>query len=225
MNRFAFVLFALSLLVAGCKDVDIDPQPPTPQAEVSIEINGLDTKSIDLTLSVRSADMKALDSWGIVYCETSNKEQGKEKAVPSKPTHVGYQMTITGLKPDTDYYIWGWVEDKETERIWTADYTIARTEQDTVPVKLSGTIIGTQYSVDYDNGNAKSTTVNTKNNVFDGGFIPGPFGTGKTVLQHAISKQAEADIVIIAACGERANEVWRPLPSSQSWKTHIQVVS
>ena len=30
---------------------------------------------------------------------------------------------------------------------------------------------------------------------------------GKTVLQHAISKQAEADIVIIAACGERANEV------------------
>ncbi len=39
------------------------------------------------------------------------------------------------------------------------------------------------------------------------GFIPGPFGTGKTVLQHAISKQAEADIVVIAACGERANEV------------------
>lgn len=39
------------------------------------------------------------------------------------------------------------------------------------------------------------------------GFIPGPFGCGKTVLQHAISKQAEADVVIIAACGERANEV------------------
>ena len=39
------------------------------------------------------------------------------------------------------------------------------------------------------------------------GFIPGPFGTGKTVLQHAISRQAEADIVVIAACGERANEV------------------
>ena len=38
-------------------------------------------------------------------------------------------------------------------------------------------------------------------------FIPGPFGCGKTVLQHAISRQAEADMVIIAACGERANEV------------------
>ncbi|MFI3248077.1 MAG: V-type ATP synthase subunit A, partial [Rikenellaceae bacterium] len=39
------------------------------------------------------------------------------------------------------------------------------------------------------------------------GFIPGPFGAGKTVLQHAISKQAEADVIIIVACGERANEV------------------
>lgn len=51
--------------------------------------------------------------------------------------------------------------------------------------------------------------MDTLNPITEGGtgFIPGPFGTGKTVLQHAISKQAEADIVIIAACGERANEV------------------
>ena len=51
--------------------------------------------------------------------------------------------------------------------------------------------------------------IDTVNPITEGGtgFIPGPFGTGKTVLQHAISKQAEADIVIIAACGERANEV------------------
>jgi V/A-type H+-transporting ATPase subunit A len=39
------------------------------------------------------------------------------------------------------------------------------------------------------------------------GFIPGPFGCGKTVLQHAISKNAAADLIIITACGERANEV------------------
>ncbi len=52
-------------------------------------------------------------------------------------------------------------------------------------------------------------TIDTLNPIVEGGtgFIPGAFGTGKTVLQHAISKQAEADIVIIAACGERANEV------------------
>ncbi len=36
---------------------------------------------------------------------------------------------------------------------------------------------------------------------------PGPFGCGKTVLQHQISKYAEADLIIVVACGERANEV------------------
>ena len=36
---------------------------------------------------------------------------------------------------------------------------------------------------------------------------PGPFGAGKTVLQHTTSKYADVDIVIIAACGERAGEV------------------
>lgn len=37
--------------------------------------------------------------------------------------------------------------------------------------------------------------------------IPGPFGAGKTVIQHTTSRNAEVDIVIIAACGERAGEV------------------
>lgn len=37
--------------------------------------------------------------------------------------------------------------------------------------------------------------------------IPGPFGAGKTVLQQLTSRYAEVDVVIIAACGERAGEV------------------
>ena len=37
--------------------------------------------------------------------------------------------------------------------------------------------------------------------------IPGPFGAGKTVLQQITSRHADVDIVIIAACGERAGEV------------------
>jgi len=37
--------------------------------------------------------------------------------------------------------------------------------------------------------------------------IPGPFGAGKTVLQQITSRHAEVDIVVIAACGERAGEV------------------
>ena len=51
--------------------------------------------------------------------------------------------------------------------------------------------------------------IDTFNPITEGGtgFIPGPFGAGKTVLQHAISKQADADIIMVVACGERANEV------------------
>ena len=37
--------------------------------------------------------------------------------------------------------------------------------------------------------------------------VPGPFGAGKTVLQQVTSRNADVDIVIIAACGERAGEV------------------
>lgn len=51
--------------------------------------------------------------------------------------------------------------------------------------------------------------IDTLNPITEGGtgFVPGPFGCGKTVLQHALSRQADADMVVIAACGERANEV------------------
>ena len=40
--------------------------------------------------------------------------------------------------------------------------------------------------------------------------IPGPFGAGKTVLQQVTSRNADVDIVIIAACGERAVRWWKP---------------
>ena len=51
--------------------------------------------------------------------------------------------------------------------------------------------------------------IDTMNPILEGGtgFIPGPFGTGKTVLQHSLAKYADADIIVMAACGERANEV------------------
>jgi V/A-type H+-transporting ATPase subunit A len=37
--------------------------------------------------------------------------------------------------------------------------------------------------------------------------IPGPFGSGKTVIQHQLAKWAEADIVVYIGCGERGNEM------------------
>lgn len=55
----------------------------------------------------------------------------------------------------------------------------------------------------------QTRTIDTFFPVAKGGTycIPGPFGAGKTVLQHTTSRHADVDIVIIAACGERAGEV------------------
>lgn len=52
-------------------------------------------------------------------------------------------------------------------------------------------------------------TIDTQFPIMKGGTFctPGPFGAGKTVLQHHLSKYASVDIVIFAACGERAGEV------------------
>lgn len=51
--------------------------------------------------------------------------------------------------------------------------------------------------------------VDTQFPVMKGGAFctPGPFGAGKTVLQHHLSKYSDVDIVIVVACGERAGEV------------------
>ena len=51
--------------------------------------------------------------------------------------------------------------------------------------------------------------IDTMNPMMKGGTAcsPGPFGAGKTVLQQGISKYSNVDIVVLAACGERAGEV------------------
>lgn len=51
--------------------------------------------------------------------------------------------------------------------------------------------------------------IDTQFPIIKGGTFctPGPFGAGKTVLQHHLSKHSSVDIVIICACGERAGEV------------------
>ncbi|NGX39312.1 MAG: V-type sodium ATPase catalytic subunit A [Chlamydiae bacterium] len=52
-------------------------------------------------------------------------------------------------------------------------------------------------------------SIDTQFPVMKGGSFcaPGPFGAGKTVLQHHLSKYSSVDIVIVVACGERAGEV------------------
>ena len=115
-----------------------------------------------------------------------------------------HEYTLKSVAPEGEYNIYGIiavVEDKDGKEIelnmiqrWPVKQPITFFKDKPRPFKLLETGV---------------RTIDTLNPIVEGGtgFIPGPFGTGKTVLQHAISKQAEADIVIIAACGERANEV------------------
>ena len=52
--------------------------------------------------------------------------------------------------------------------------------------------------------------------------IPGPFGSGKTVVQHQLAKWADADIIVYIGCGERGNEmtdVLNEFPNLQDPKT------
>lgn len=51
--------------------------------------------------------------------------------------------------------------------------------------------------------------IDTQLPIIKGGTFcsPGPFGAGKTVLQHHLSKYSDVDIVVVVACGERAGEV------------------
>ncbi len=52
--------------------------------------------------------------------------------------------------------------------------------------------------------------------------VPGPFGSGKTVVQHQLAKWADADIIVYVGCGERGNEmtdVLREFPELQDPKT------
>src|SRR4029078_1587184 len=51
--------------------------------------------------------------------------------------------------------------------------------------------------------------IDTQFSLMKGGTFctPGPFGAGKTVLQHHLSKYSSVDIVVVCACGERAGEV------------------
>lgn len=112
--------------------------------------------------------------------------------------------TIKNIVGEGDYHIYktvAVVEDKEGNETeinmvqrWPVKIAITEYREKPRPYKLLETGV---------------RSIDTLNPIVEGGtgFIPGAFGTGKTVLQHAISKQAEADIVIIAACGERANEV------------------
>ena len=111
---------------------------------------------------------------------------------------------LTALKPAGDYTVDEVIAVASNERGESANLTMVQRW----PVKIPIT--------DYAEKLLPESTLVTCQRIIDTFFpvavggtfcTPGPFGAGKTVLQHAISQYAEADVVIVAACGERAGEV------------------
>lgn len=171
MKPFLYLFTALSFLLVGCAEPDEPYTPSKPDIILSLGEAVCDANSVTLTISASGKDLDMFNRWGVTYSESSDKKGGrglKSTGVPSDGTN---EIVINGLKDNTTYYIWGWAYTKSDDQVWTEDHITATTAKkpDPKPAKLSGTVIGSRYSVDYTSG-SQSTTVNVKNNVFDGNF-------------------------------------------------------
>lgn len=114
------------------------------------------------------------------------------------------QYTVTKIMPSGEYALDDTIAQVKDERGKTYDLSMVFRWPVKRPIdcyaerlKPSETLVTKVRTVDAFFPVAKGGTY----------CIPGPFGAGKTVLQHATSRNADVDIVIIAACGERAGEV------------------
>ena len=171
MKPFLYLFTVLSFLLVGCAEPDEPYTPSKPDIILSLGEAVCDASSVTLTISACGKDLDMFNRWGVTYSESSDKKGGrglKSTGVPSDGTNA---ILIYGLKDNTTYYIWGWAYTKSDDQVWTEDHITATTAKkpDPKPAKLSGTVIGSRYSVDYTSG-SQSTTVNVKNNVFDGNF-------------------------------------------------------
>lgn len=171
MKPFLYLFTVLSFLLVGCAEPDEPYTPSKPDIILSLGEAVCDASSVTLTISACGKDLDMFNRWGVTYSESSDKKGGrglKSTGVPSDGTN---EILINGLKDNTTYYIWGWAYTKSDDQVWTEDHITATTAKkpDPKPAKLSGTVIGSRYSVDYTSG-SQSTTVNVKNNVFDGDF-------------------------------------------------------
>lgn len=120
------------------------------------------------------------------------------------PFSLKGEFTISAIKPTGSYTVSDVIATLQNESGEEVEVTMSQRWPIKVPI--------TKYQEKHRPYTIMETGVriiDTFNPIAEGGtgFIPGPFGSGKTVLQHAISKQADANVIIVAACGERANEV------------------
>lgn len=114
------------------------------------------------------------------------------------------KWTVETVTPAGEYTVEEVVAVLKDDKGNTKDCTIMQLWPVKMPIKCYSERLRPTESMA-----SKMRTIDTFFPVAKGGTfcVPGPFGAGKTVLQQIMSRNAEVDIVIIAACGERAGEV------------------
>jgi V/A-type H+-transporting ATPase subunit A len=120
------------------------------------------------------------------------------------PFSLQGKYTVDDIKPEGQYKVGDTIATLKDEKGMTRDVSMAFTWPVKVPIKAyMEKLLPTKPLV------TGTRIIDTFFPVAKGGTycIPGPFGSGKTVLQQITSRYAQVDIVIIAACGERAGEV------------------
>ena len=166
-----FILFlSFGLMICACQE------KPGNEGDASVGKINLylsDVKggegSVSVTINAMGVHLGAYSSWGVTYSGTADKTQGTDLVAEGKPSDGSVEVVVEGLEEESAYYLWAWAEAEGTERLWSSTSSTVVTKKYYPSDKLSGTVMGSLYSVDYSN-NTQSVTVNTKNNVFDGDF-------------------------------------------------------
>ncbi|MDF7799150.1 V-type ATP synthase subunit A [Pontiellaceae bacterium B1224] len=120
------------------------------------------------------------------------------------PFNLRGKWTIESVKPAGDYTVEEVVAVLKDDKGNTRECQIMQKWPVKMPIKCYAERLRPTESMA-----SGLRTIDTFFPVAKGGTfcVPGPFGAGKTVLQQIMSRHAEVDIVIVAACGERAGEV------------------
>ncbi len=172
MRHFLQIIALLSLFAASA----CDPAEQQPVKQDSISLSAKEAK-IDyqeqaVKITVTSSDVWTLaggNGWAAPSAMTGKSGDAVSIAVAKNTS--GNERTVTFTfrcgKAEATYSLTQQTGQDEPQQPEEPEKP-EDPDRPLDPDRLSGTVIGSTYSVDYDNGNAKSTTVNTKDNVFDG---------------------------------------------------------
>jgi len=131
-------------------------------------------------------------------------QEGMFKHLVMVPFYINEKCTVETIAEKGEYEAGGIIAKLKNQKGKSIDVTMVFNWPIKVPITAYS-----QKQTPKESLVTKARIIDTFFPVAKGGTycIPGPFGAGKTVLQQLTSRYAEVDIVIIAACGERAGEV------------------